>query len=88
MDVWAGDILISHICLDIRFLAPSGAQGVTMSVRPSVRLSGTSLSKALNLQSLSLLGLFQVCLRSFSALLAYFAKQTEPKILRLVYNKE
>ena len=57
-----------------------GSQKVTLSVR----LSGTSLSKSLNL-CLSLIGLSQVSLRS---LCAYFVRQTEPKILRLVsiYN--
>ena len=53
-----------------------GSQKVTLSVR----LSGTSLSKSLNL-CLSLIGLSQVSLRS---LCAYFVRQTEPKILRLV----
>ena len=43
------------------FLAPSGAQGVTLSVCPS----GTKCSKALNLH-LSLIGLSQVSLRSVS----------------------
>ena len=36
------------------FLAPSGAQGVTMFVRLSVRSSGPSLSRALNLHFLTL----------------------------------
>ena len=47
------------------FLAPSGAQGVTLSVRPSVCPSGTILSKGLNLHR-SLIGLSQVSLRSVS----------------------
>ena len=38
---------------------------VCLSVRPSVRLSGTSLSKALNLH-LSLIVMSQICLRSVS----------------------
>ena len=46
----------------IYFLAPGGAQGVTLSVCLSVCLSSTNLSKALNLH-LSLMGLSQVCLR-------------------------
>ena len=33
----------------IIFLAPTGAQGVSLSVCPSVRLSGTKCSRALNL---------------------------------------
>ena len=54
----------------------------------SVRLSGTNLSKALNLH-LSLIGLSQVSLSSVSgqsqvSLCAYFVRQTEPKILRLI----
>ena len=68
-----------------------GAQGVTLSVCPCVCLSGTNLSKALNLH-LSLIDLSQVSLGSVSAqfqvslrsLCAYFFRQTEPKILRLV----
>ena len=60
-------------------LALSGAQGITMSVRLSLNLS-VHLS----------VWLAQVCLKhwifnlSLSALLAYFIKQTEPKILCLV----
>ena len=64
------------------FLAPSGAQGVTMSVCPW----GTKLSKALNLH-LSLIGLSKVCLRFVSDLcnfLTYFVVQTEPKILGIL----
>ena len=67
----------------------SGSQSVFLSVR----LSGTSLSKALNLH-LSLIGLGQICLRSRSvlgqsqvslrSLCAYFIRKKEPKILRLV----
>ena len=38
---------VSHF--NFLFLAPSGAQGVTLSVCPSVCLSGTNLSKGLNL---------------------------------------
>ena len=49
------------------FLAPSGAQGVTLSVCLSVRLSGTKWSKALNLH-LSLITQSQVSLRSVSGL--------------------
>ena len=44
-------------------------------------LSGTKCSKALNLH-LSLIGQSQVSLRSICA---YFVRQTEPKILRLVF---
>ena len=50
-----------------KFLAPSGAQGVSLSVCLSVCPSGTSLSKALNLH-LSLIVLSQICLRSVSGL--------------------
>ena len=45
------------------FWLRQGAQGVTLSVRVSVCLSGTSLSKAMNLH-LSLIGKSQVSLRS------------------------
>ena len=57
--------LEANICLDshFSFLAPSGAQGVSLSVC----LSGTSLSKALNLH-LSLIGQSQVRLRSLLGL--------------------
>ena len=48
-----------------KFLAPSGAQGVSLSVCLSVCPSGTSLSKALNLH-LSLIVMSQICLRSVS----------------------
>ena len=63
------------------FLAPLEAQGVALSVVSPLFLSLTSSS------CLSL-GLFQVCLWSRYApsliiLLAYFLRQTEPKILRL-----
>ena len=75
-----------------KFLAPSGAQGVSLSVCLSVCLSGTSLSKALNLH-LSLIVLSQICLRSVSgqsqvslrSLCAYFVRQTKPKKLCLVF---
>ena len=49
-------------CLRYAFLAPSGAQGVTLSVCLSVCLSGTKCSKALNLH-LSLIVLSQVSIR-------------------------
>ena len=66
-------------------------QELRVSVCPSVRPSGTSLSKALNLH-LSLIVMSQICLRLVSgqsqvsrrSLCAYFVRQTEPKILRLV----
>ena len=67
------------------FLAPSGAQVVTLSVRLSVCLAQSSIkiSQSFNL---SLSGLCQVSLGSLSlsAILAYFIGQMEPKILRLV----
>ena len=56
-------------------------QELRVSVCLSVRLSGTKFSKALNLH-LSLIALSQVSLRS---LCAFFDRQTEPRILRLVY---
>ena len=55
-----------------------GCHSICLCVCPS----GTGLSKALNLH-LSLIGQSQVSLRS---LFAYFIRQTEPKILRLVNN--
>ena len=66
-----------------KFLAPTGAQVVTMFIR----LSGPNLSRALNLH-LSLSGQSQVSLRSVSdleALLTHFIVELEPKILRLVF---
>ena len=50
--------LQANMKLKIEFLAPSGAQGVTLCVC----LSGTSLSQALNLH-LSFIGLSQICLK-------------------------
>ena len=57
-----------HFC---PFLAPTGAQGVTLSVRPS----GASLSRAVNLHMF----------RSESIKIRVI--QSEPKILRLVSKK-
>ena len=50
---------------DVIFLAPSGAQGVTMSVCPSAVLWGPNLSKALN-PYLSLIGLSQISVSSLT----------------------
>ena len=46
------------------FLAPSGAQGVTLSVR----LFSTSLSKTMNLHLITVIGLSQICHGSVSDL--------------------
>ena len=85
--------LLNNISLR-HFLAPSGAQGVTLSVCPAQSvIKGTQLNlhqpnlrsfSGLYLRSLS--GLSLVCLKSLplSAFLAYFKGQTESKILRLV----
>ena len=85
----------------LNFLAPSGAQGVAMSVCLSVRQSvrhSHSLSRALNLHlsgsGLSHSSLSQVSLCSIlghsqvlhRSLIAYFVGMTEPKILRLVFK--
>ena len=64
------------------FLAPSGAQGVTICVCLFVLSVLTWLSQSSSLWLRSLLHLSWVFLRS---LWAYFVGQTEPKILRLVY---
>ena len=47
-----------------KFLAPSGAQGVTLSVR----LFSTSLSKTMNLHLITVIGLSQICHGSVSDL--------------------
>ena len=65
------------------FLAPTGAQGVTMCVRPSVRSFGSNLSRALNLHlsNPDLKAITQsVILRAFHL----ESHPPEPKILRLV----
>ena len=65
------------------FLAPSGAQGVTISVRSFVRIVLTCLE-------LSIFNfLAQVVLRSLSGLfqVSLFVIQSEPKILCLVFDR-